>query len=86
MSTFCHLTCMLNSLLASDFFHLLITFANSMDPDQDWVQQNIGPDLDPNCFDADGIFLKEFFKKSILKKISRRQKNMQNYPVGKKLR
>ena len=54
---------MLNSLLASDFFLLLITFANSLDPDQDWVRQNIGPDLDPNCFDADGIFLKEFFKK-----------------------
>ena len=25
---------------------LLITFANSLDPDQD--QQNVGPDLDPN--------------------------------------
>ena len=30
-----------------DFCHLLITFANSLDPDQD--QQNIGPDLVPNC-------------------------------------
>ena len=26
---------------------LLITFANSLDPDQ--VQQNVRPDLDPNC-------------------------------------
>ena len=26
---------------------LLITFANSFDPDQ--VRQNVGPDLDPNC-------------------------------------
>ena len=26
---------------------LLITFANSLDPDQAW--QNIRPDLDPNC-------------------------------------
>ena len=26
---------------------LLITFANSLDPDQD--QQNIGPNPDPNC-------------------------------------
>ena len=26
---------------------LLITFANSVDPDQAW--QNVGPDLDPNC-------------------------------------
>ena len=30
-----------------DFCHLLITFANSLDPDQD--RQNISPDLDPNC-------------------------------------
>ena len=38
----------LNSFLASDdFCHLLITFANSLDPDQD--RQNVGPDLDPNC-------------------------------------
>ena len=28
-----------------DFCHLLITFANSLDPDQDG--QNIGPDLYP---------------------------------------
>ena len=27
--------------------HLLIIFANNLDPDQ--VQQNIGPDLDSNC-------------------------------------
>ena len=27
--------------------HLLITFANSLDPDQ--ARQNVGPDLDPNC-------------------------------------
>ena len=38
----------LNSLPASDnFCHLLITFANSLDPDQ--ARQNVGPDLDPNC-------------------------------------
>ena len=37
-----------NSLpTSSDFYHLLITFANSLDPDQ--AQQNISPDLDPNC-------------------------------------
>ena len=29
------------------FCHLLITFANCLDPDQ--ARQNIGPDLDPNC-------------------------------------
>ena len=36
-----------NSLLSSDDFRrLLITFANSLDPDQDRL--NVGPDLDPN--------------------------------------
>ena len=30
----------------SDFFCLPITFANSLDPDQD--RQYVGPDLDPN--------------------------------------
>ena len=37
-----------NSLPASsDFCHLLITSANSLDPDQ--ARQNGRPDLDPNC-------------------------------------
>ena len=37
-----------NSLPASnDFCHLLITLANSSDPDQ--ARQNVGLDLDPNC-------------------------------------
>ena len=37
-----------NSLHASvNFCHPLITFANSLDPDQ--ARQNVGPDLDPNC-------------------------------------
>ena len=36
------------STLASCYFcRLLITFANSLDPDQD--RHNVGPDLDPNC-------------------------------------
>ena len=36
-----------NSLLAcSDFCHLVIALANSLDPDQD--QQNVGLDLDAN--------------------------------------
>ena len=30
-----------------DFCHLLITFANNLDPDQD--RHFVGPDLDPNC-------------------------------------
>ena len=37
-----------NSLLAwGTFGCLLITFANSLDPDQ--ARQNVGPDLDPSC-------------------------------------
>ena len=36
-----------NSLPASgDLCYLLITFSNSLDPDQ--ARQNVGPDLDPN--------------------------------------
>ena len=37
-----------NSFPASgNFCRLLITFANSLDPDQ--ARQNVGPDVDPNC-------------------------------------
>ena len=39
-----------------------------MESDPDHVQQNIGPDQEPNCFDTDGRFLKEFFERLILKK------------------
>ena len=35
-------------LVSGDFCRLLIIFPNSLDPDQD--RQNVGPDLDPNCF------------------------------------
>ena len=38
---------------------LLITFSNSLDPYQD--RQNVGPDLDPNCFDSLILLLKDFF-------------------------
>ena len=34
------------TLASSDFFRLLIAFANSLNPDQDGY--NIGSDLDPN--------------------------------------
>ena len=72
---------MLNSFLASDSFHrLLITFANSLDPDQD--RQNVGLDLDPNC-----LTLKEFFsKKFILKKVSRSQQKHKKYPACNELK
>ena len=55
-------------ILSSNFCCLLITFANSLDPDQD--QQNVGPDLDPNCLtDTLGVVLKEFFKREKFEKI-----------------
>ena len=53
-----------------DFCRLLITFTNSLDPDQD---RHVGPDLDPNRL-ALKVFQKRIFcKKLILKKDSRRQ-------------
>ena len=57
----------------------LLTFANSLDPDQ--ARQNIGPDLDRNCLTLRWYSWKNFFRKSwFWTKISRRQKNMKNYP------
>ena len=42
----------MNSLPASgEFCHLLMTFANSLDPYQ--ARQNVGSDLDPNCWHLD---------------------------------
>ena len=45
---------------------LLITFANSLDPDQ--ARHNVGPDLDPNCLTFRWYSKKNFSKKLILKK------------------
>ena len=50
---------MIGSCLPAAFFCLLITFANSLDADQD--RQNVGPDLDPNCLTLLTVFLKELF-------------------------
>ena len=62
-----------------NFCSLLITFANSLDPDQDCQK-------DQDCqFNTLNVFLKEFFKKVNFVKISRRQKSMQNYPACKEL-
>ena len=56
----------LNSFLArGDFSRLLITFAKSLDPDQD--QQSIGPDQDPNRLIIsvpEKLFLKKLTLKS----------------------
>ena len=45
------------------YCRLLMTFANSLDPDQ--ARQNVGPDLDTNWLTM-MLFLKEFF--AIVKK------------------
>ena len=37
-------------------------------------------------FDTLMVYLKEFFEKVDLEKISKQQKSMQNYPVGKELK
>ena len=60
----------INSLPASgDVCHLLKTFANSLDPDQAWI--NVGPIWIQNVWHSDGIPEKFFWKKKI---IHRRQK------------
>ena len=63
---------------------LLITFANSLDPDQDW--QNVDPDLDPNCLTLWWYFWKNISKKFFLKKSVRRQQNRKNYPAFKEIK
>ena len=50
--------------LHCEFCCLLITFANSLDSDQD--RQNVGPDLGRKCLTLI-VFPKEFFKKVNLK-------------------
>ena len=42
----------------SDYCHLLITYANSLDPDED--PQNEDPQNDPNHLTLN-VFLKDFF-------------------------
>ena len=54
--------------------HLVITFASSLDPDQD--RQNVGSDLDSN-----GLCRTHFLKMFILKKkVSRRQGKHEKLP------
>ena len=67
MLTVASLFYMLDSFLASgDFCRLLITFANSLDPDQD--RQNVGPDLNKKTFDTLMLLPKEYFEKSNVEK------------------
>ena len=62
------LSMLVNSFLASgSFCRLLITFANSLDPDQDG--HSVGPDLDPSW-----VFLNDFFEEVYFEeKVSRQQ-------------
>ena len=57
---------------------MLITFANSLDPDQ--ARQNVGPDLDPSCLTLWWYSWKNFLKKLILKKVSKWQKKHAKLP------
>ena len=56
--------------------HLLIAFANCFYPDQAW--HFVRPGLDPNCLTLWWYSWKIFWKKLILKKISRRQNFLKN--------
>ena len=65
-----------------DFCRLLVTFANSLDPDQ--ARQNVQPDLDPNCL---MVFLKDFFFKKLIKiKICRQQKKHAKLPSRQRVK
>ena len=55
----------LSMLTSGDFCRLLITFANSLEPDQD--RQYVGPDLDPKLFDT-LIGVPEYFLKMLILK------------------
>ena len=46
-NTYIHVHIIYSFLASGNFRHLLITFANSLDPDQD--RGTVGPDLDSNC-------------------------------------
>ena len=60
-----------------EFCHLLLIFANSLDPDQ--ARQNVGPDLDPNCFTLI-VFLKEVVEKFNFEKSRQTTKNYEKLP------
>ena len=49
-------------LASGDFCRLFITFTNSLDPDQD--RQNVGPDLDSNCWTSHASLCSTCFLKA----------------------
>ena len=69
-------------LASSNCCHLLITFENSLESDQD--RQTVNPALDPNSFTTLIMFLKDFFEKKVnLKNSADDNKSMKNYPASK---
>ena len=67
-----------NFLPAScELCHLLITFANRLNPDQ--AQQSVQPDLDPSRLEL-MLFLKENFEKSNVEKYLQTTKNHEKLP------
>ena len=74
----------LNSFLVSgDFCRLLTTFANSLDSDK--AIKNVSTDLDPTGLTLEKCSGNNFWKKLILKKVSRRHEKHENYPACKEL-
>ena len=78
----CNSCCPVNSL-PTMYVSSADNLCDSLDPDQAW--QNVRPDLDPNYLNFWWYSWNNFSKNLILKKISRRQKSMQNYPACKEL-
>ena len=75
----------INSFSSSgEFCRLLITFANSLDPDLAW--QNIGPDLDSNCLTLWLYFWKIVLKKLILKKNTQTTKKHAKLPSKQRVK
>ena len=68
-----------SGLSLGHFCRLLITFANSLDPDQ--YRQNISPDLNPNSLTLIVLLKELLFKKSAVD-----NKNMKIYPACEKLK
>ena len=66
-----------------DFWRQLITFANSLEPDQ--VQQYVSPDLDSNLLTLWYCSWKNFLKKFMLKKVSAQQQKHEILPSMQKV-
>ena len=66
-------------LASCELWHLLRTFANSLDSDQD--RQNVDPDMKNKLFDTLKGFLEDFFEKVDFEKMSAEE----NYPACEEL-